>query len=145
MFGGGMLNGIGPAGAMPPAGWMPFVGFTVLAGWTPVGEKVGAGSFFGVFQAEAFVGVLTFGVVATAVGFGLARDGNNEFGRVAAMPVGELVLAQPVMLAATITPAHIPAVRLDIARSPSRHGTTDAHPARVGPAAPVSGLQAAGH
>jgi hypothetical protein len=56
--------------------------------------------------------------VAT-VGFGFARVGIVDVGRLAAMPVDEPVLAQPVMLVATMIPAHVPAVRMDIV-TPSR-------------------------
>ena len=87
----------------------------------PVGVKPGAAARPEgpiVFQADALLGPAVLPAVAI-VGFGLARVGIVAFGRLAAKPVDEPVLAQPVMLVATRIPAHVPAVRMDIV-TPSR-------------------------
>lgn len=108
-----------PAGAMPFTGWMPLVGATADGG-VEVGEKFGAPTrpLAGMlFQAEGFVGALLIAVLAT--GLGLARDGIVGFGRVTVMPLGEFNDVQPVRQTAKATPAHVPAVRIGMAR-PSR-------------------------
>src|SRR5437763_12594933 len=99
---------------------MPLVDGMLVAGELPVGVKVGAAVRPDapiVFQAEALAGPAAL-FAAVAVGLGLARVGIVALGRFAAIPVDDPVLAQPVMPMMMTTPAHVPAVRMEIAPPP---------------------------